>query len=190
MNYHNYLPHSLFPIPHSSLLMDCFFSPEWVGEILVKRARIEPNILTLEPSAGTGLLAQYLAQSGANVHCIEPILDYQTMLTKQGFLVIGSNFLTTPNLTNKYPRIVANLPFSQQISHLKRAYHCLEKEGRLVALMSETPWKYNRVFYQHFRYWCQQVNAIIEELPSGLFVNSSRYTEVNCYLIVIDKKSD
>jgi hypothetical protein len=166
---------------------DLFPSPPWVVELLVEVANIEPGISCLEPSAGFGTLATSLQQAGALVEVIEPISELQTILLLQGLLLVGADFLTTPNLSNRYERVVQNPPFSQQISHVKRAYQCLKAGGRLVSLVSHSPWQYNTSFYKQFRYWLNTVNAQVQELPWGLFVNSDRYTCVECCLITINK---
>lgn len=169
---------------------DLFPSPPWIVELLVKNTNIEPGVQCLEPSAGFGGLALALREAGGKVEVIEPIQTLQTILTLQGFVVIGSNFLTTPNLNKQYDCVVQNPPFSQQISHVKKAYQCLNDSGRLVSLVSSSPWQYNSSFYKQFRYWLQMINAQVIELPWGLFVNSDRYTQVECNLIVINKFID
>lgn len=166
---------------------DLFPSPPWVVELLVEAGNIEPGISCLEPSAGFGTLASSLQEAGALVEVIEPIPELQTILSIQGLLLIGSDFLTTPNLSDHYERVVQNPPFSQQIAHVKRAYQCLRIGGRLVSLVSHSPWQYNTSFCKQFRYWLNIVNAQVQELPWGLFVNADRYTSVECCLITIDK---
>lgn len=103
-------------------------------------------------------------------------------------LVIGSNFLTA-NTANSFQVVVQNLPFSQQISHVKKAYQSLTTEGRIVSLVSNTPWQYNTSFYKQFRHWLETVNAEVQELAWGLFVNSARSAQVECNLITIEKTS-
>lgn len=138
-------------------------------------------------SAGQGYLAKAIARQGGIVHCLEKREDFRLSLTKQGFLVIGTDFLLASGLKGKCERLVQNPPFSQQANHVKKAYQCLKPGGRLVSLTSEFPWKSNRYIHQQFRYWCQQRHAYHEQLPPGLFVNSERYTEVVCHLLIIDR---
>lgn len=166
---------------------DLFPSPPWIVDLLIEGAHIEPGMTCLEPSAGLGDLAIAMQAAGGIVHVIEPIPALQTLLTLRELLVIGSDFITTPHLNDCYCRVVQNPPFSQQISHLKQAYKSLKRGGRLVSLVSNSPWQYNTSFYKQFRYWLQKVNARVIELPWGLFVNSNRYAQVECYLVVIDK---
>lgn len=175
-------------IDHNSLLKswDLFPSPTWVVELLLDTAQIKPGMLCLDPSAGFGNLSIALRKAGGIVEVIEILPALQTHLTLQGFTVVGSDFLTS-NLSNRYQRVVQNPPFSLQISHIKKAYQCLSKGGKLVSLMSNSFWCYNTSFYRQFRYWLTIVNAQIIELPWGLFVNSERFTNVKCSLVVIDK---
>ncbi len=165
---------------------DLFPSPAWVVELLVENAKIEPGMLCLEPSAGFGGIAVAMQRLGGDVQVIEPLPQLQTVLTLQNLLVIGSDFLTA-NTANSFQAVVQNPPFSQQIFHVKKAYQSLSYEGRLVSLVSNSPWQYNTSFYKQFRNWLLTVNAEVQELPWGLFVNSSRYTQVECNLIVINK---
>ncbi len=164
-----------------------FPSPSWVVKLLIEASNIESGSFCLEPSAGFGNLAIAMRECGTIVEVIEPIVELQAILTLQGFTVIGSDLLSTPNLHNRYHTIIQNPPFSQQIFHIKKAYHCLSSGGRLVSLASNTPWQYNSSFYKQFRHWLTTVNAEVEKLPWGLFVNSERYTTVECYLITIKK---
>lgn len=132
-------------INRNSLLKswDLFPSPPWVVELLLEFAQIEPGMLCLDPSAGFGNIAISLHQAGGIVEVIEIIPELQPELTLQGFTLVGSDFLTTCNLNNCYQRVVQNPPFSQQIFHVKKAYQSLSNEGRLVSLLSSSPWQYN-----------------------------------------------
>ncbi|MBW4433199.1 MAG: hypothetical protein KME28_16105 [Pelatocladus maniniholoensis HA4357-MV3] len=168
-------------------IWDVFPSPRQVVDLLIKASNIQSHSLCLEPSAGFGDLAIAMRECGAIVEVIEPIVELQSLLTLEGFTVIGSDFISTANLLNRYHSIIQNPPFSQQISHIKKAYYCLSSGGRLVSLVSNTPWQYNSSFYKQFRHWLTTVNAQVEELPWGLFVNSKRYTKVECCLITINK---
>ncbi len=108
---------------------------------------------------------------GGSVEVIESLPQLQSILTLHGLLVIGSDFLTA-NTANSFQLVIQNPPFSQQISHVKKAYKSLSSKGKLVSLISNTPWQYNTSFYKQSRHWLLTVNAEIQELPWGLFVNS------------------
>lgn len=140
------------------------------------------------PWAGFGSLAVAMQKLGGSVQVIELLPQLQTILTLHNLLVIDSDFLTA-NTANSFQAVVQNPPFSQQISHVKKAYQSLSYEGRLVSLVSNSPWQYNTSFYKQFRNWLLTVNAEVHDLPWGLFVNSYRYTQVECYLIKIDKNT-
>lgn len=165
---------------------DLFPSPPWVVEVLTQKANIELGMRCLEPSAGFGSLAVAMKKLGANVEVIEPLVQLQTILTLQNLLVIGSDFLTA-NTANSFQAVVQNPPFSQQISHVKKAYQSLSYGGTLVSLVSNSPWQHNTSFYKQFRHWLLTVDAQVQELPWGLFVNSDRMTQVECCLITINK---
>ncbi|PSF33472.1 hypothetical protein C7H19_20090 [Aphanothece hegewaldii CCALA 016] len=165
--------------------LDYFPSPSWVCDYLTAKTDIQSPSLVLETSAGTGELAKNLSQTSAKIHCIELVPEFRLKLTQQGFIVVGSNFLTTP--LSSYPYIVQNPPFSVQLSFIYKAYSLLTSEGKLVSLLSDAPLKYHRSVYAQFRNWCYAVNAVLQELPYGLFLNSSRSTSVQCYSLIINK---
>ncbi len=101
---------------------DLFPSPAWVVELLVENAKIEPGMLCLEPSAGFGGIAVAMQGLGGNVQVIEPLTPATNSFNiVQNLLVIGSDFLTA-NTANSFQAVVQNPPFSQQISHVKKAY--------------------------------------------------------------------
>lgn len=100
---------------------DIFPSPSWVVELLVESAKIETGMCCIEPYAGFGDIAIAMQELGGNVQVIEPLPQLQTVLTLQNLLVIGSDFLTA-NTANSFQAVVQIPPFSQQISHVKKAY--------------------------------------------------------------------
>jgi hypothetical protein len=165
---------------------DFFPSPNWVTEYLVELADIEePSEPVLETSAGVGHLSRKIRRIGVPVHCVEIVPEFRAALTRQNFLVVADNFLTV-RLPN-YRTIVQNPPFSLQLSFVTGAYELLAPEGRLVSLLSDAPFLYNRGHYHRFRNWCKSVRAEVTELPYGLFLNSDRPTNVRCYSFVARK---
>lgn len=168
---------------------DLFPSPPWVVEILIENAEIEPGMSCLDPSAGFGNIALAIQKLGGNIQVIEILPKLQAILTLQNLLVIDSDFLTATT-DNAFQAIVQNPPFSQQISHVKKAYASLCCGGKLTSLVSNSPWHYSTSFYKQFRHWLVTVDAQVLELPWGLFVNSDRYTTVECSLITISKTSN
>ncbi|WP_041238576.1 SAM-dependent methyltransferase [Gloeothece citriformis] len=167
---------------------DYFPTPTWVSSFLVKQVNIKPSDVIIESSAGTGELINSIKQAGGkNILSFEIVPQFQVTLAQQGILVVSDNFLTYPNLSSSANVIIQNPPFSLQLSFIYKAYQCLKKDGQLVSLMSNTPWRFNRPSYQRFKGWCERVNAKVVELPYGLFLNSTRPTSVNCYCLKIIK---
>ncbi len=167
--YHNYFPVS-----------------EQIGHYLAEKAKIQRGINCLETSAGTGHLARVLRNHGATVSCYELFPQFQVQLIEQGFEVLGSNFLTE-TLSNRWSRIVQNPPFNLQVSFVRKAYTFLKPGGILVSLHSDTPWIYHQQKYREFRAWLKLIDAQVEELPYGLFLNSDRPCWCQCYCLKVVK---
>lgn len=98
------------------------------------------GVRVLEPSAGTGAIADALRTAGALVDTLELDDTRHAALTAAGHTVIGRDFLAwTP--TQKYPVIVMNPPFSTAddaqayLTHIDHAWTtCLEPGGVLAAI--------------------------------------------------------
>ena len=84
-----------------------FLSPHWVVKLLVEKAKIEPEMHCLEPSAGFGGIAVAMQKLGGNVQVIKPLPQLQAILTLQNLLVINSDFLTA-NTANSFQVVVQN----------------------------------------------------------------------------------
>lgn len=104
-----------------------------------EEAQITPGLYGLEPTAGDGVLAEAMVQSGAIVDVIEIDLLLRQILFQKGFNLVGSDFLTSQP-QRQYNRILMNPPFStsqvrELIMMIQRAYHLfLASSGRLLAL--------------------------------------------------------
>lgn len=170
--------------PHSNYL---YPTPEWVAEILVKQADIQPDTNVLEPSAGTGVLCHFLQKFSLHLHCVEEFSLNQLLLALKGYLVVWDNFLTfKPN--KLYQRIVGNPPFPEQELHITHAYYnCLAPFGRLVFLMSNASFESKLGYFQRFRKWFEMVGGVSIPMPEELYVTGFPSTKVKCYLAIIDK---
>jgi len=154
--------------------------------------------LWLEPSAGTGRIAQAMKDAGHDPSCIELNYNAVQLLKKRGFHVMHADFLemdphegtTEPGrvtLPLRADVIIMNPPFSkgQDIDHVLHAWKCLDVGGRIVAIMSEG------VFYRGdkkagaFRDFLDRVGGYSEKLPPGTFKSSG--TGVSARIVVLDK---
>ncbi|GAA0508635.1 ParB/RepB/Spo0J family partition protein [Deinococcus depolymerans] len=117
-----------------------FATPEELARQVVSAVADLDGVRVLEPSAGTGALADVLREYGAQVDVVELDDTRRAHLQAAGYRVVGTDFLTfTPS--EPYPAIVMNPPFRSEddaqayIAHIEHAWtHCLAPGGTLVAI--------------------------------------------------------
>ncbi|WP_291428485.1 ParB/RepB/Spo0J family partition protein [Deinococcus sp.] len=117
-----------------------FATPEELARQVVNAVVELDGVRVLEPSAGTGALADVLREYGAHVDVIELDDTRRAHLQAAGYRVVAQDFLTfTPS--EPYPAIVMNPPFRSEddaqayIAHIEHAWtHCLAPGGTLVAI--------------------------------------------------------
>jgi predicted RNA methylase len=99
----------------------------------------DPRITVLEPSAGTGNLAQRCAAKGAIVDCIEIHGERAHQLRQSGRYrrVMQCDFLSVQP-SDLYDCVVMNPPFDRErdIDHVMHAMKFLKAKGTLLAIMS------------------------------------------------------
>lgn len=119
--------------------LQAFNTPTALAEDLVGFADVG-GCTVLEPSAGTGALAQAARNAGAkSVHCIEINEAKARELTKQGFDCINTDFLSFRyKAGNQVQRVIMNPPFTrnQDLQHVWHALGFLEADGRLVSVVA------------------------------------------------------
>lgn len=111
-------------------------TPEKVAAIAAEIAVIEPHHLCLEPSAGTGGLADHMPKE--QTRCIEVSKLRCDVLTAKGYDVTHADFIEWSSKTlDRFDRIVMNPPFDQGRwqAHLEAAASLLKPHGRLVAIL-------------------------------------------------------
>ena len=172
--------------------IDGFFpTPKNIVEKMLDEADIKKGETVLEPSAGKGNIADEIrTQYPDNALEVAEINDSLSELLKEkGHSVVGDDFLAT---NKKYDKIIMNPPFEklQDIDHVKHAYDMLNPGGRLVAIMSESPFFNSAKKAEAFRTWLEDVGGVSEKLPENSFKNSERSTGVNTRLVVIDKGTE
>lgn len=163
-----------------------FPTPAPVVDTMLRRARLDAGMLVLEPSAGSGNIADAVRTEGAEVHCVEPVYRLRDILTLKGHKLIGLDLMEMPN-TELFDRVVMNPPFEKQadIDHVRKAFSMLKSDGVLISVMAPGfEFRSDRKSVE-FRQWLEDVNASWEELPEGSFKSSG--TGVGTRLVVIEK---
>lgn len=169
-----------------------FPTPAAVIDRMMDLADIQDGMSVLEPSAGKGSIAEVIRAlvPSADLWTVEINHSLREILEMKGFTVCGpGDFLTGFSASPSFDRVVMNPPFEnfQDVAHVQHAYHCLKPGGRLIAIMSESPFFRSDAVAVAFRYWLDNVGGVAEELPQGSFLESDRSTGVNTRIVVIDK---
>lgn len=145
-----------------------FPTPAPVVRRMIEAAHLSPVGDILEPSAGDGAIAREILRAGFQPQVIEVNPDLRELLSRQGFTLIGQDFL---DYRGEADRFLMNPPFEnlQDIDHVRHAYDLLRSGGRIVSVMSQSPFIQSRAKAQDFRQWFANRGEIIEELPRGTF---------------------
>ena len=115
-------------------------SPENIARDAVEMAEIRPGDCCLEPSAGTGNLADHIPAAGKLV-CIETSGLHCNVLERKGYNVYQADFLSWSEgqdaMLNSFDRVVMNPPYSQGRwqAHIEHAATMLRPDGILVAIL-------------------------------------------------------
>lgn len=163
-----------------------FSTPLEIASRMIKLAEIEIGDFILEPSAGDGALLDLFPKQN-RYFAIELMPDNCKKLTEKGYLVCEGDFLEF-SPASYADKIIMNPPFSKQqdVKHILHAWECLAVGGRLVSIVSESPFFRDNYISINFRKWLLDNSAVIIELNSGDFKSSG--TMVKTRMIVVDKK--
>jgi hypothetical protein len=149
---------------------------------LVELAQIETHHTVLEPSAGIGSIADKLKEYTNNLDVVEYNYGFAELLKLKDHNVVANDFLTY-NSNNKYDRIVANVPFSDEQEHIKQIYNNLKDGGKAVIITSSHYTFASDRKSQDFRNWLDCLTHEVLEVPEKSF----SHTNVNARILVIDK---
>ncbi|MEN6544470.1 MAG: DUF4942 domain-containing protein [Armatimonadia bacterium] len=117
-------------------------TPEGLAAKVVQMAHIQPGMKCLEPSAGTGAIADHMPVDAT--HCIEVSELRASILEAKGFAVTQGDFLSLASVMKPlFDRVVMNPPFSEGRwqAHLQAAAGLVKSggkgfwTGRLVAIL-------------------------------------------------------
>lgn len=168
-----------------------FPTPRTIVEQMLELAEIEDSMTVLEPNGGKGNIADLIRERHpqAKLSVIEINSRLRDILIAKGHNVVGWNFLEHQG---SYDRVLMNPPFEehQDIQHIKFAHSLLNPGGKVVAIMSESPFFRMDKESVSFRDWLESVGGTNEKLPSGSFLDSERSTGVATRLVVINKPNN
>ncbi|MFE3992282.1 class I SAM-dependent methyltransferase [Streptomyces goshikiensis] len=144
---------------------------ELVDEIL-DLADLQAGHEVLEPSAGTGAIAERIAERGGVVDCVELDPDRAEIIRSQGYArqVFAADFLTLP-VSARYDRVVMNPPFAKQldIRHVRRALRWVRPNGLLVAVMFAGLTFRTNELAADFRSQVREARGTVTPLPDHWF---------------------
>jgi SAM-dependent methyltransferase len=110
-----------------------------VAAAAIEAAQIGADHLCLEPSAGTGALADLMPKE--RTRCVEISALHCAVLRAKGFDVVEADFILWADLQFPggchFDRVVMNPPFADGRAklHTEYAYGLLKPGGRLVAIL-------------------------------------------------------
>lgn len=114
-----------------------------VAEYLCDLALLEPGMRVLEPSAGTGILAEIARSRGCDVECVEENPEFAAVLRQEGFKTVCADF-SQWQAAHLYERVLMNPPFEaenlEDLLHIRKAWQWLANDGVLVSVVAkQTP---------------------------------------------------
>ncbi|MFN6475355.1 rRNA adenine N-6-methyltransferase family protein [Nostoc sp. DedQUE07] len=164
-----------------------FPTPPDVVKQILKALDLAPGMTVLEPSAGSGHIAQAVFDLGYEVDCVELDTDLAKLLSLKGFKVYNQDFLT---FRGTYSRIAMNPDFrgNGDINHIRHAYdNCLEDGGVLVAVCSSGAFFRKTKIETAFRDWFHDVGGVVKSLPKDAFRKGDRPVGVSTELVTLRK---
>lgn len=164
-----------------------FPTPKALAEMVAELLAIEPGMQALEPSGGTGALANALASitGHENVTVVELQEKNVGVLTELGFKVVQGDFLAF-RADELFDRVLMNPPFARQadIDHVNHAWNMVKPGGRLVAIMAASVRFRDNTKTRLFRDLVANYGEIIDN-PDGSFKESG--TMVRTVTVVLNR---
>jgi phospholipid N-methyltransferase len=158
-----------------------------MAERMVEYAELEDEDAVAEPSAGTGVIVRAIQKRAEQLMGlrIEAIEINQTLADAldcdQVYCMDFVEFAQAEHY-GMFNAVIMNPPFSHQLEHVQRAYNLLATGGRLIAVMSESPFFAQGKHNDDWRAWFKaRGGEILEDLPCGTFAGSG--TNVKTRLI-------
>lgn len=163
-----------------------FPTPQKLIDQMLDRAGIDGRERVLEPSAGSGAIADSLKTAGCYVDCVEPWGSLRDILDAKGHNVIGRDIMDLERPA-VYDAVIMNPPFEkgQDVQHVMQAMQFLKDGGVLVAIMSAGVNFRTDKAYANFRAFVDVNGGEIVDNPADSFKESG--TGVNTVMAVLTK---
>lgn len=164
-----------------------FPTPPDIVDLMIERLKLAPGMKVLEPSAGSGHIADALVKLGCEVDCVEILPDLAQLLRLKGFNVYEQDFLT---FRGTYSRIAMNPDFKRNgdAIHIRYAYdYCLSEGGILVAIASSGIFDRSTKVESEFQDWFYSVGGVTKALPKDAFRKGDRPVGVSTKLVTLRK---
>lgn len=151
-----------------------FPTPAALVARMIEAADLEPGARVLEPSAGSGAIADAARDAGHNVFCVERHATLAAILASKGHEVRQSDFMEYPARGGFYDAVLMNPPFEagQDCAHVRHAWKFLKPGGALVAIMGVGVTFRQQRPYSDFREWSESLGGEFVEIPAGTFKES------------------
>lgn len=177
--------------------VDFYPTPKEVIEKMIEpyKKGISRETYILEPSAGSGNIADYLSSLkngycnaiNPKIHCIESDLNMQSILRDKGYPLVGTDFLNHEN-SQAYDLIIMNPPFSSGEHHLMKAWDILD-DGHICCLLNAETIKNPYTKVRETLINIIDANGTVEYL-GNCFSKADRKTDVDVVLVRLEKKQD
>lgn len=154
-----------------------FPTPARLVAEMIEAADLMPGSRVLEPSAGSGAIADALREAGHSVDCVERHASLRDILTRKGHNLVASDFCEhSPPMYPGwlYDAVIMNPPFEdgQDCGHVSRAWAFVKPGGSLVAIMGAGIKFRSTRPYSTFREWAESIGATFDDIPAGAFAES------------------
>lgn len=129
----------------------------------------------LEPSAGKGDLVNGILKvyPKIDIECVELNKELREILLKNGYKVVGTDFLTF-NTEKKYDAIIACPTYKNNIDieHIMHMYDLLKNDGVLISLTHPLWTVKNSENQRKFRKWLEDKNYYMVMLHDYSFIEN------------------
>jgi len=163
-----------------------FSTPKNIVSRMIEFADIQIGDVLCEPSAGDGAILDEFPK-GNEYTAIELMPENCEILIKKGYNNIKQADFLELSFTKLIDKIIMNPPFTkgQDVRHILHAWNWLKPGGRLVSIVSESPFFRENKTSIEFRQWMQENNVENYDLDAGAFKQSG--TMVKTKIIVANK---
>lgn len=150
-----------------------FPTPAALVARMIEAAGLPDGSRVLEPSAGSGAIADALREAGHKVECIERHSSLCEILAAKGHNLIRGDFLEI-STAGHFDAVLMNPPFEggQDLEHVRHAFEAVKPGGRLVAIMGAGVTFRQDKRFADFRAWAEEMGGEFVEIPAGTFKES------------------